>query len=152
MGWQSNQLDDMQFICTLLQTTMPVPHHSAFYGPDALPAAQASASKHWRCIHQHYTLTNKCSTVAEMRDRLAITDMGQKEGRLLCSFRGGAGPPSNTMSYGTRPTSIPGGILITAAVLATMDMGRKLGRGLWPLFWEGELATFDKYLTVTRKW
>ena len=30
------------------QITMPVPHHSAFYRPDALPAAQPTASKHWR--------------------------------------------------------------------------------------------------------
>ena len=29
------------------QITMPVPHHSVFYKPDALPAAQATASKHW---------------------------------------------------------------------------------------------------------
>ena len=30
------------------QITMPVPHHSIFYRPDALPAAQPTASKHWR--------------------------------------------------------------------------------------------------------
>ena len=30
------------------QITMPAPHHSAFYRPDALPAAQPTASKHWR--------------------------------------------------------------------------------------------------------
>ena len=28
------------------QITMPVPHHSVFYRPDALPAAQPTASKH----------------------------------------------------------------------------------------------------------
>jgi len=32
------------------QVTMPVTHHSAFYRPDALPAAQPTASKHWRHI------------------------------------------------------------------------------------------------------
>jgi len=26
---------------------MPAPHHSVFYRPDALPAAQPTASKHW---------------------------------------------------------------------------------------------------------
>jgi len=31
------------------QTTIPTPHHS-FYRPDALPAAQPTASKHWRPI------------------------------------------------------------------------------------------------------
>ena len=30
------------------QITMPVPHHSVFYRSDALPAAQPTASKHWR--------------------------------------------------------------------------------------------------------
>ena len=32
------------------QITMPAPHHSVFYRPDALPAAQLTASKHWRPI------------------------------------------------------------------------------------------------------
>ena len=31
--------------------TMPAPHHSVFYRPDALPVAQPTAWKHWR--HQH---------------------------------------------------------------------------------------------------
>jgi len=30
------------------QITMPAPHCSVFYRPDALPAAQTTASKHWR--------------------------------------------------------------------------------------------------------
>ena len=30
------------------QTTMPAPHHSVFHRPDALPAAQPTALKHWR--------------------------------------------------------------------------------------------------------
>jgi len=30
------------------QITMPVPHHSVFYRPDALPATQPTVSKHWR--------------------------------------------------------------------------------------------------------
>ena len=29
------------------QTTTPAPHHSVFYRPDALPATQPTASKHW---------------------------------------------------------------------------------------------------------
>ena len=33
------------------QITTPAPHHSVFYRPDALPAAQPTASKHWR--HQN---------------------------------------------------------------------------------------------------
>jgi len=30
------------------QITTPVPHHSIFYGPDALSDAQPTVSKHWR--------------------------------------------------------------------------------------------------------
>jgi len=30
------------------QITTPAPHHSVFYKPDALPATQPTASKHWR--------------------------------------------------------------------------------------------------------
>jgi len=46
--WQWHQLGHMQ-VCTLLQTdnhasTPPL----CFYRPDALPAAQPTASKHWR--------------------------------------------------------------------------------------------------------
>ena len=34
------------------QITMPAPHHSVFYRPDALPADQPTASKHWRQVHK----------------------------------------------------------------------------------------------------
>jgi len=34
------------------QLNMPAPHHSVFYRPDALPAAQPTSSKHW--IHKHW--------------------------------------------------------------------------------------------------
>jgi len=47
--WRWHQLGHMQ-ACTLLQTdTTPAPHHSFFYRPDALPAAQPTASKH--CVN-----------------------------------------------------------------------------------------------------
>ena len=46
MGWQWHQLDHMQIICTTSrQITIPLPHHSIFYGPDALPDAQLTVSK-----------------------------------------------------------------------------------------------------------
>jgi len=32
------------------QITTPAPHHSVFYRPDALPAAQPTVPKHWRNI------------------------------------------------------------------------------------------------------
>jgi len=49
MGWQWHQLDHMQIICTSLQTdnhpsTLPL----SFDRPHAFPAAQPTASKHWR--------------------------------------------------------------------------------------------------------
>jgi len=31
-----------------MQITMPAPHHSVFYRPDAFPATQPTASNHWR--------------------------------------------------------------------------------------------------------
>ena len=35
-----------QFASQSRQITMPAPHHSVFYRPDALPAAQPTVSKH----------------------------------------------------------------------------------------------------------
>ena len=41
------------------QITTPTPHHSVFYRPDALPAAQPTASKHWRPrLHTMQNMTN----------------------------------------------------------------------------------------------
>ena len=42
--WQWHQLGQMQ-VCTLLQTS--IPPLKVFYRPDALPATQPTASKHW---------------------------------------------------------------------------------------------------------
>ena len=51
--WQWHQLSRMQ-ICISLQTiTMTAPHHSVFYRPDALPAAQPTASKQCRHYSSH---------------------------------------------------------------------------------------------------
>jgi len=45
--WQWHQLGHMH-ICTSIHTdtSTQAPHHSVFYRPDALPAAQPTASKH----------------------------------------------------------------------------------------------------------
>ena len=48
MGWQWHQLNQMQAITLLQKTTTQTPHQSGFYGPDALPDTQPTASKHWR--------------------------------------------------------------------------------------------------------
>ena len=46
--WQWYQLDICKSAPCSRQITMPAPHHSIFYRPDALPAAQPTALKHWR--------------------------------------------------------------------------------------------------------
>jgi len=58
----------------------------------------------------------KSSAVAEMGDRLATIDMGRKVVGCCAPFRGGSWAPSNTMSPGLRPTSVPSGILILLRV------------------------------------
>jgi len=40
------------------QITTPAPHHSVFYRPDALPAAQQTTSMHWRPKESPYR--NRC--------------------------------------------------------------------------------------------
>jgi len=48
--------------CSRLTTT-PAPHHSVFYRPDALPAAQPTASKNWRQSTEGRALpSHKCVT------------------------------------------------------------------------------------------
>ena len=56
--WQRHQLGRMQ-VCTSLQTD----NHASilpqvFYRPDALPAAQPTASKHWRNSSEGITIRN----------------------------------------------------------------------------------------------
>jgi len=41
------------------QITTPAPHHSVFYRPDALPAAQPTVSEHWRHYMYMYIDTIK---------------------------------------------------------------------------------------------
>jgi len=55
---------------------------------------------------------NKCSAVAETRDRFATVDIGRKVGAAVPLSVGEAGSSSNTMSPGPRPTSVTSGILI----------------------------------------
>ena len=44
------------------QITTPAPHHSVFYRPDALPAAQPTASKHWRHLRSLDRNASGCLT------------------------------------------------------------------------------------------
>ena len=46
------------------QITLPAPHHSVVYRPDALPATQPTVSKHWRQLpYYSYRLQNVTSTI-----------------------------------------------------------------------------------------
>ena len=47
------------------QITTPAPHHSVFYRPDALPATQPTASKHWRdtILYRHQEIAIQCAFV-----------------------------------------------------------------------------------------
>jgi len=49
------------------QITTPAPHQSVFYRPDALPAAQPTASKHWRQIQYWIKRVVNWSTRASPR-------------------------------------------------------------------------------------
>ena len=54
------------------QITMPAPHCSVFYRPDALPATQPTASKYWRYLITHYfSLTKQHTTSLENTQRCA---------------------------------------------------------------------------------
>ena len=44
--WQRHQLGICKSAPRSRQITMPAPHYSVFYRPDAIPAAQPTASKH----------------------------------------------------------------------------------------------------------
>ena len=50
------------------QITTPAPHRSVFYRPDALPATQPTASKHWRHTHAQHTVTQtkNCAMCSQM--------------------------------------------------------------------------------------
>ena len=51
------------------QITTPAPHHSVFYRPDTLPAAQPTASKHWRPNSRQQRNRSWCSLGAGMGPR-----------------------------------------------------------------------------------
>ena len=57
--WQWHQLGHTQ-VCTLLQTdTTPAPHHSVFYRPDALPAAQPTANNFYKIRRIFYSIAEE---------------------------------------------------------------------------------------------
>jgi len=85
----------------------------------------ASSTTHTKCNEPCLHEINKSSAVAEMGDRLANRP---KSGGLMCPFPWGAGSPSNTMSPGPRPTSVPSGILIHPTVWPPTYTDRQTGQ------------------------
>jgi len=59
------------------QITTPASHHSVFYRSDALPAAQPTASKHWRRSLQVYAVALKHTT----RPLTRTTHVNQRNSR-----------------------------------------------------------------------
>ena len=107
--WQWRLLDYMQIICTSVQTD----NHASTYQsvrPDALPAAQPTASMH--CNYYTSAKQNECCYPLGRRAAICSNRHGRKVGAVVPLSMGGAGSPSNTISPpGPRPTSVTSGIL-----------------------------------------
>ena len=78
-------------------------------------------------------------TVDQVTTRHLDPPVGWAENRGLCPFLGGAVSPSNTMSPGPSPTSVPSGILIHPA-FGHNRHGSKIRGGAVPLFWWKQLG------------
>ena len=72
--WQWHQLGHMQ-VCTSLQTDnhASTPPLKFFYRPDALPAAQPTASKHWRQLLTTLKMTLSGTHCVAWRHRLIFS-------------------------------------------------------------------------------
>ena len=57
--------------------TIPAPHHSVFYRPDALPAAQPTVSKHWR----HSCSTHISALICNLSPTVGSKDGVETDGR-----------------------------------------------------------------------
>ena len=55
------------------QITMPAPHRSVFYRPDALPASQPTVSKHWR---QKSVKTEKLKSRKQICSEITVNSLG----------------------------------------------------------------------------
>ena len=101
------------------QITTPVPHHSVFYRPDALPAAQPTASKHWRQSQWHRIqcrIFNNSKKAKEQMTRHGTVYTGRSDvlDLLLADEAPSTPSPPPTWAYDlatARPTPI--GLLAT---------------------------------------
>jgi len=69
VGWQWHEMDALQIICTLLQTTMPASHHSMFCRPDGdfvwrLDSFQSNPTCVGRCLWFRSCGGRSCSRLA----------------------------------------------------------------------------------------
>ena len=78
--WQWHQLGHVQ-VSTSLQTDNHTSTPPLFYRPDALPAAQPTASKHWR--HARWSNSRRRQVKQNMRESMCMMD--RKIHRLLNS-------------------------------------------------------------------
>ena len=93
------------------QVTMPAPHHSVFYRPDALPAAKPIVSKHWRhnatrpksasdlfwCLlidSWRFAGDSSRQQFSRRTRTVATSYRAQRHGRILC-------PPENDLCSAT---------------------------------------------------
>ena len=106
------QLGHMQ-VCTSLQTDKhaSIPPLS-FYRPDALPAAQPTASKHWR--HSRYTIYTKTCSPSGATWARRVTLISTSVAL------------SQTPAYTARPwygTSVSSGVTVYGWVVSVLDSG-----------------------------
>ena len=89
------------------QKTTPAPHRSVFYRPDALPAAQPTASKHWRytvciqlenisflsfrCNFVAYSYTSSSIAVVKVLCNCFVTDKEWREKRSYITLHSSSG-------------------------------------------------------------
>ena len=78
------------------QITTPASHHSDFYRLDALPAAQPTASKHWRAWHQHWYEIVGCKIRIHIYKNRNLTNAAQQAALLLVCSGPQAQQPNNT--------------------------------------------------------
>ena len=72
--------------------------------------------RHGRELNSQAASCKSNALATQLPSHLATINMGQKFGGSTPFWEGGAGSPANTKSPGPRPTSIPRGILIHAAI------------------------------------
>ena len=74
-------------------TTTPAPYHSIFYRPDALPAAQPTASKHNKYINKYGELVHSWATVGQVLESQTEASPRGKRTESRCRTHGLSSQP-----------------------------------------------------------